>query len=58
MNLANVITLLGISMIFFYSIIQILKFYGLKEENYGIYLLFYMFLIVSIIVLPHDYPSV
>lgn len=58
MNLSNVITLLGISMIFFYSIIQILKFYGLKEENYGIYLLFYMFLIVSIIVLPHDYPSV
>ena len=58
MNLANIITLLGISMIFFYSIIQILKFYGVKEENYGIYLLFYMFLILSIIVLPHDYPSV
>ena len=58
MNLANIITLLGISMIFFYSIIQILKFYGVKEENYGIYLLFYMFLILAIIVLPHDYPSV
>jgi hypothetical protein len=58
MNLTNVITLLGISMIFFYSLIQILKFYGLKEENYGIYLFFYMFLILSIIVLPHDNPSV
>ncbi len=58
MKLANVITLLGIAIIFFYSIIQILKFYGLKEENYGIYLFFYLFLLISIIVLPHNYPSV
>lgn len=53
----NTITLLGISMIFFYSLTQILKFYGVGEDVYGVYVLFYIFIILSIIILPNDYPK-
>jgi hypothetical protein len=53
----NPITLIGFSIIFFYSIIQILKFYGVGEDVYGIYILFYIFIIISILVLPSDNPK-
>lgn len=53
----NIITLVGLSVIFFYSIIQILKFYGVSAEAYLPYILFYIFIIICIIVLPHDYPK-
>ena len=53
----NAITILGCSIIFFYSLIQILKFYGVGEDVYGVYVLFYIFIIISIIVLPNDYPK-
>ena len=54
----NNITLLGISLIFFYSVSQILKFYGVGEEVYGYYLIFYAFMLISILILPNDYPKV
>ena len=54
----NNITLLGVSLIFFYSISQILKFYGVGEEVYGYYLIFYAFMLLSILVLPNEYPKV
>jgi hypothetical protein len=53
----NIITLIGLSIVFFYSMIQILKFYGIGEDVYGIYLLFYAFLVISILILPNDYPK-
>ena len=37
----NPITLIGLSIVFFYSLTQILKFYGVGEDVYGIYILFY-----------------
>ena len=54
----NTITLIGLSVIFFYSIIQILKFYGVTEDVYGVYLLFYIFIILCILILPNNYPKV
>ena len=53
----NNITLLGISLIFFYSVSQILKFYGIGEEVYGYYLIFYAFMLLSILILPNEYPK-
>lgn len=50
----NVITLVGFSIIFFYSLIKILDFYGVGQEVYGAYVLFYAFIILSIIILPND----
>ena len=52
------ITLLGLSLIFFYSLIQIFNFYGIGEDVYGAYLLFYIFILICIFVLPKDYPKV
>ena len=52
------ITLLGISIIFFYSLTQILKFYGVGEDVYGIYILFYILIIISIMILPNGYPKI
>lgn len=54
MSFGNIITILGVSTIFFYSIIQVLKFYGIGEEVYGYYLIFYVFMIISIIILPNS----
>ena len=54
----NNITLLGISLIFFYSVSQILKFYGIGEEVYGYYLIFYAFMLLSVLILPNEYPKV
>jgi hypothetical protein len=53
----NAITLIGLSIVFFYSLTQILKFYGVGEDVYGIYLLFYIFIIICILVLPNDNPK-
>ncbi len=52
------ITLLGVSLIFFYSLTQILKFYGIGEEVYGYYMIFYVFMLLSILILPNEYPKV
>ncbi len=54
----NSITLIGLSIIFFYSLTQILKFYGVDEDVYGVYILFYIFIIMCILILPNDYPKV
>jgi hypothetical protein len=53
----NPITLIGLSIVFFYSITQILQFYGVGEDVYGVYILFYIFIIISILVLPNGYPK-
>lgn len=52
------ITLIGISIIFFYSATQVLQFYGIGEDVYGVYILFYIFIILCILILPNSYPKV
>lgn len=54
----STITLLGLSIIFFYSLIQIFNFYGVGEDTYGAYILFYIFIMICVIVLPNEYPKV
>jgi len=53
----NAITLIGLSVIFIYSLTQILNFYGIGSDAYGIYVLFYIFIIISILILPNDNPK-
>lgn len=53
----SAITLIGLSIVFFYSLTQILIFYGVDESSYGAYILFYIFIIICILVLPNDYPK-
>jgi hypothetical protein len=58
MYIMNIVTLIGITVIFMYSLTQILKFYGVNEDIYGVYMFFYLLIVLSIIVLPNDYPKV
>lgn len=53
----NAITLIGFSIIFFYSLTQILKFYGVGEDVYGVYILFYILIIITTLILPNEYPK-
>lgn len=54
----NTITLIGTSIIFLYCLTQILSFYGVDETAYSAYILFYIFIILCILVLPNDYPKI
>jgi hypothetical protein len=51
----DTITILGMALLFFYSLTTILQFYGLDTSVYAIYILFYVFLIVSRLILPTTY---
>ena len=57
MSVGKKINILGFSLIFMYVIIQILTFYGVGSDAYGTYVGFYLFLLLSMIVLPNAYPT-
>jgi len=52
----SLITGIGLTLILGYCVIQILKFYGLDISELGIYLSFYLFLFLSVFILPNTYP--
>jgi hypothetical protein len=54
----NDITMIGISVLALYSVGQILSFIGINKSVYASYFLFYILLLLSLFVLPHDYPKV
>jgi hypothetical protein len=56
MGTGKIITMIGFTLIFFYIIVQILKFYEIGSDVYGVYLAFYIFLLISVLVLPSAYP--
>jgi hypothetical protein len=51
------ITLIGLSIVLLYSLTQILNFYGIDQSAYGAYVLFYIFLVICILVLPNSEPK-
>ena len=52
MPITKTITIVGVSLIFLYVLTQILNFYGVSTESYGIYLGFFAFMLMSMFVLP------
>jgi hypothetical protein len=54
MSASKTITIIGLSLIFLYIVTQILKFYGIGSDSYGIYLGFIAFMLLSMIVLPNS----
>lgn len=57
MSTSTIITILGISTLLVYGIIKILEFYGLGINVYGSYIAFYIFLLITSFILPHNYPK-
>jgi hypothetical protein len=48
----SIITTLGFTILILYILIQILNFYGIGQDVYGIYLAFIIFMILNSFVLP------
>jgi hypothetical protein len=57
MSASSIITGLGIAVILTYSIVKILEFYGINVNQFGTYLSFYVFILITLFVLPRQYPS-
>jgi hypothetical protein len=57
LSFTNLLSIFGFSMIFTYVITNLLEFYGIGANVYGTYIGFYLFLLISIFVLPKDYPK-
>jgi hypothetical protein len=58
LSTTNLLTLFGFSTIFTFVIVNILEFYGVGANYYGSYIGFYLFMLLSIFVLPEDYPNI
>jgi hypothetical protein len=58
MTLSELITYLGVSLILYYSLTKILNFYGIGQDVYGIYVLFYALIMICVLILPSNYPEV
>ena len=58
MSLSSTTTLIGVSVLVFYSVSKILQFYGIGENVYGVYMLFYIFIIALIMLIPNNYPDI
>jgi len=56
LSFTNLLTIVGFSMLFTYVITNLLEFYGIGSDVYGSYIGFYLFLLISMFVLPRDYP--
>jgi len=53
----NYVTLIGITIIFYYCMSKILSFYGVSPDTYNMYFYFYVFLILSLLILPKKYST-
>jgi len=53
----TLITILGIFVLFFFTITRLFSFYGVGSEWYGVYMAFYAFIMLSLAILPKKIPS-
>lgn len=54
MKASQTITLIGVSVIFIYILVQLLTFYGIGSDSYGTYIVFYAFILLSVVILPNS----
>ena len=46
---------IGSAILFFYSLSKVMNFWGMSEDVYGVYIMFYSFLILTSLILPLQY---
>ena len=51
------ITILCVVLIVYYCLNQIFSFYGVSPSTYDVYYYFYMFLLLSVLILPNEEPG-
>jgi hypothetical protein len=54
----SAITVVGITLLLVYGLTKILDFYGIGINVYGSYLAFYIFIMISALVLPREYVRI
>ena len=54
----TLLTTAGISLLIIYGLTKIFDFYGIGINVYGSYIAFYIFLLISVFVLPNTYHKV
>jgi hypothetical protein len=55
MTTGEIITFIGVSLIMMFITYQLLNFFDVSISEYGVYLIFYIFLFLSVIILPKTY---
>jgi hypothetical protein len=58
METGLMISVIGISLLLLYGITKILEFYGIGINVYGSYVAFYIFILLSVFILPTNYYNV
>ena len=51
------VTLIGLGLLLTYIMIQVMNFYGIDQSAYGTYVVFYLFILLSLVVLPNNSPT-
>lgn len=55
-TLTNIITYIGIAILLLYIIIGIMSYYSISSESYILYIIFYVFMFLSLFILG-AYPN-
>jgi hypothetical protein len=58
MDYTQIAWMLFLIYVFLYVVLKILDFYGIGSDVYGIYLGFLIFILLSIVILPHSYSII
>jgi hypothetical protein len=58
METGLMISIIGISLLLLYGITKILEFYGIGINVYGSYVAFYLFILLTVFILPTNYYNV
>lgn len=53
LTLTNIVTYFGVSILLIYVMIGLMKFYGVSSEDYSIYIIFYIFMFISVLILSN-----
>jgi len=56
LTLTNIVTYVGVGILLIYVVFGLMKFYDLNSEDYTIYIIFYIFIFISVLVLGNS-PS-
>jgi hypothetical protein len=54
----SAITVVGVTLLLVYGLTKILDFYGVGINIYGSYLAFYIFIMITALVLPREYVRI
>jgi len=58
MDYTQIAWILFLTYVFLYVVLKILDFYGIGSDVYGIYVGFLIFILLSIVILPHSYSII